>query len=63
MASRQRETQADNQRRAPQTGRQPKTEGDRHDGFWERAAKLRDQMQGRHFTPSEELIRLDRYDR
>ena len=28
--------------------------------FWERAAKLREELSGRTFTPSEDLIREDR---
>ena len=31
--------------------------------FWERAATLREQMRGRAFTPSEDLIRQDRDER
>jgi plasmid stability protein len=31
--------------------------------FWERAAKLREELRGRHITPSEELIRQDRDER
>ncbi|HEX3953263.1 MAG TPA: Arc family DNA-binding protein [Stellaceae bacterium] len=31
--------------------------------FWERAAKLRDEMKGRAITPSEDLIRQDRDER
>jgi plasmid stability protein len=30
------------------------------DGFWERAAVLREQTRGRILTPSEDLIRQDR---
>ena len=29
-------------------------------GFWERAAKLREELRGRVFTPSEDIIRQDR---
>jgi plasmid stability protein len=32
-------------------------------GFWERAAKLREEMQGRTFTDSTDLIRQDRDER
>jgi len=32
-------------------------------GFWERAAKLREQTRGRIMIPSEELIRQDRDER
>ena len=32
-------------------------------GFWERAAKLREELRGRAFTPSEDLIRQDRDER
>ena len=31
--------------------------------FWERAAKLREELRGRVFTPSEDLIRQDRDER
>lgn len=31
--------------------------------FWERAAKLREELRGRTFTPSEDLIRQDRDER
>ena len=31
--------------------------------FWERAAKLREELKGRTFTPSEDLIRQDRDER
>jgi plasmid stability protein len=33
------------------------------DGFWERAAKLREETRGRIMVPSEELIRHDRDER
>ena len=33
------------------------------DGFWERAAKLREETRGRILTPLEELIRQDRDER
>ena len=32
-------------------------------GFWERAAKLREEMRGRTFTDSTDLIRQDRDER
>jgi plasmid stability protein len=32
-------------------------------GFWERAAKLREELRGWKFTPSEDLIRQDRDER
>ncbi len=32
-------------------------------GFWERAAKLREETRGRIMTPSEDLIRQDRDER
>ena len=31
--------------------------------FWERAAELREELRGRTFTPSEDLIRQDRDER
>ena len=31
--------------------------------FWQRAAKLREELRGRVFTPSEDLIRQDRDER
>jgi len=31
--------------------------------FWERAARLREELRGRVFTPSEDLIRQDRDER
>jgi plasmid stability protein len=31
--------------------------------FWERAAKLREELRGRTFTPSEDLLRQDRDER
>jgi len=33
------------------------------DGFWERAAKLREKTRGRNLTPSEELVRQARNER
>ena len=37
--------------------REPVPRPDRADDFWERAAELREELRGRTFTPSEDLIR------
>lgn len=59
-------------RRAAEHGRSAEAEHRRileevlrpgREGFWERAAALREQTRGRILTPSEDLIRQDRDER
>ena len=47
---------------ALRASREPASRPGRAD-FWERAAKLREELRDRTFTPSEDLIRQDRDER